>query len=129
MSWKYLTMALDIAQYVQYKKEDSELKLVSSNPVNLIGASSVWLFNTKTRKLSNLQTSNPAGLAVKGTTIINIDDKLSMSKVVRKPEVVLPQVLTGGKIVLRKLLTELTTKEAEVNGRMNADTVILRCVK
>lgn len=121
--------SIQLTNKVQYKKEDNELKLVSSNPANIIGASSIWLFNTKTKKLTNIQSSGAQGLSVKGTTIINMDDKLSMSKVVRKPADVLPQILNGGKIVLKNILANLTTKETEVNGRMNSDTIILRYIK
>jgi hypothetical protein len=121
--------AIQLTSKVQYKKDDSTLKIVSANPVNIIGAQSVWLFEVKTRKITNIVSDSPSGLSIKGTTIINIDMKTSTSKIVRKPETFLPEVINGGKIQLRKLMTDLTTKEIKVTGRINDNTVILRCIK
>jgi hypothetical protein len=46
----------------------------------------------------------------------------------RKPEVTVKQVLDGGKIVLKKLLDGLTTKPAELTGRINSDTIVVRVI-
>lgn len=121
--------ATQLLKSFSYKKEDNENKLVSADPINIIGAQSVWLYNVKYKKLTVLHAYGHAGLSVKGTTIINFDDKTSVTKTLRKPEEVLPKVLTGGKVVLKKLMSDIKTKESPALGRTNADTIIVKCVK
>jgi len=114
---------------IQYAKENKELKLVSINPALIIGCNQLWVFNTKYRKLVRYDASGPTGLSIKGTTLQGYDVETSMSKTVRKPNDVLPRVLNGGKIVIRKLMDELNSKSSVPNGRINGDTVLLRVVK
>ena len=114
---------------IQYSKENKELKLVSINPALIIGCNQLWVFNTKYRKLMRYDASGPTGLSIKGTTLQGYDVETSMSKTVRKPNDVLPRVLNGGKIVIRKLMDELNSKSSVPNGRINGDTVLLRVVK
>lgn len=121
--------ATQLLKTFKYKKEDNENKLVSTDPINILAAQSVWLYNVKYKKLTVLNAMGPAGLTVKGTTIVNFDEASSQTKTLRKPSEVLPKVLTGGKVVLRKLMTEIKTKESPANGRVNADTIILKCIK
>jgi hypothetical protein len=114
---------------IKYSKENKELKLVSINPALIIGCNQLWVFNTKYRKLVRYDASGPTGLSIKGTTLQGYDVETSMSKKVRKPNDVLPRVLNGGKIVIRKLMDELNSKSSVPNGRINGDTVLLRVVK
>lgn len=121
--------ATQLLKTFSYKKEDNENKLMSVDPINIIGAQSVWLYNVKYKKLTVLHAYSHAGLSVKGTTIINFDDKTSTTKTLRKPEEVLPKVLTGGKIILKKLMSEIKTKDTPAVGRTNTDTIIVKCIK
>lgn len=121
--------ATQLVKSFKFKKEDSDNKLMSVDPINIIAAQSVWLYNVKYKKLTVLNAMGPAGLTIKGTTIINFDEKSSQSKTLRKPTDTLPKVLTGGKVILRKLMTDLKTKESPANGRVNSDTIILKCIK
>jgi hypothetical protein len=111
---------------VKYMKDFAELGLTSVPPEKMIGALQVWTFNTKTRMLSVYNTYNAKGLSIKGTTLQNFEETTSISKRLRKPEVTLKDVLGGGKIILRKLMSELSTKESPVTGRINEDTIIVR---
>jgi len=47
----------------------------------------------------------------------------------RKPKEALARVQTGGKVILRKLMGELTTKGEVPKGRINKDTILVRIVK
>jgi hypothetical protein len=114
---------------VQYKAEDPEYKLKSVSPETILGASQVWLFNTKYRALSVLNAVGPTGLTVKGTTVGGFDEKTSLSKRLRKPETVLPTVLKGGKVALRTVLDSVRAKENPANGRINSETIILKAIK
>lgn len=114
---------------VKYLEEYKELGIKSVSPTEIIGCNQVWLFNTKYRKLTVLNSMGPAGLSVKGTTITGFDEKTSQTKALRKPKESLDRVISGGKIVLRKFMDELKTKPQEAKGRINTDTVIVRVIK
>jgi len=118
-----------IIKKLKYKEKDENFSIVSINPVGLVGSDQLWTYNTKSRALSVYNSLGPVGLSVKGTTITGYDEKTSVTKKLRKPEEVLPKVLEGGKLVLRKLMDELTTTSKEANGRINTDTILLRAIK
>jgi hypothetical protein len=65
-------------------------------------------------------------LDVKGSAIQNYKYNESICKTLRKPKDVLSKVLDGGKIVLRKVMSQINAKESELNGRINKDTILLR---
>jgi hypothetical protein len=111
---------------LKYKKDDTENKLVSIDPVKIMGAQQLWVYNTKTRKLGLYIAKDEAGLAVKGSAIDNYKYSESISKTLRKPKEVLSRVLDGGKVVLRKVMGEINAKPSELNGRINKDTILLR---
>ena len=117
-----------IASKVQYMKDFAELNLKSILPEKIVGANQVWLYNTKTKLLGMYNADNAKGLTIKGTTIQNFNTETSTGKRLRKPEVTVKQVLDGGKIVLKKLLDGLTTKPAELTGRINSDTIVVRVI-
>lgn len=114
---------------VQYKPEDPEYKIKSVEPVSIVGASQVWLFNTKYRVLTVIHSEDKNGLDVKGTTIQGLNEASTISKKLRKPEEVLPKVLQEGKVGLRGLMDSIKCKSNPGTGRINNDTVILRVVK
>lgn len=111
----------------KYMKEFTKYKLVSISPEQIIGSTQLWVFNTKYNYLTCYNSDST--FKIKGTTIQNIDLDTSIRKKCRKPEQTLSKVLTGGKIVLRKLMNELTTKPIEVNGRINQDCILLKAIK
>ena len=110
---------------IKYLEKDDKLKLQSINPVKIIGAMQLWIFNTKTRKLG-VYNGIAGGLKIKGTTILNYEESSSISKTLRKPEKTLELVTNGGKIALRKVLDSINSKSIKLNGRINKYTVLLR---
>jgi len=114
---------------LNYAKDFAELKLVSIDPKTIIGASSLWVYNTKTRKLGVYHALDAAGLGIKGSTIQNFAESKSISKTLRKPAVTLPEVLKGGKVALRNILNDIRAAEKVLTGRINTDTILLRTVK
>ncbi len=123
--------ALQQIKKVSYQRtfrDEDGFEINSIDPINIVGAKSVWLYNTKTRKLTNLLTSNPKGLAVKGTTILNYDED-SETRTLRKPQETIQAVMSAGKVTLRTILKNLTTKPSPTTGRLGKDTVILRALK
>jgi len=111
---------------LKYKKDDVENKLVSIDPIKIMGSQQLWIYNVKTRKLGVYTANDAAGLSVKGSSIENYKYSESVSKTLRKPKDVLSRVLDGGKVVLRKVMGEINSKPQELNGRINKDTILLR---
>lgn len=111
---------------LKYKTEDADNKLISINPIKILGSQQLWIYNVKSRKLGVYIATDSAGLGVKGSVIENYKYSESISKTLRKPKDVLPRVLDGGKIILRKVMGEINSKPSELNGRINKDTILLR---
>lgn len=112
---------------VKYCKENIELKLVSVNPVDIIGSQELWVYNAKTRKLGKYVPDQYAGtLGVKGTTVVGFDETKSVSKTLRKPEQQLKEFMKSNKVQLRKFLESVKATETRLNGRLNEDIVLLR---
>ena len=114
---------------LQYKAKDDNFKIQSINPVNVIGANQIWVFNVKNRKLGVYSALDSVGILVKGNKIENYSLNESFSKTLRQPEKVLSTVLDGGKIALRKLMDSINAKPSPMNGKIGKDTVILRALK
>jgi len=110
---------------LKYLKQDNTLKLVSVNPVDIIGAQELWVYNTKTRKLGQYMAMSSSGLAIKGTSIDNYTAK-SASKTLRKPDQQLADFMKAGKVALRTFLNSIKATETKLNGRINADVMLLR---
>lgn len=114
---------------LKYQKEFTKLKIKSISPESIVSAQQLWVYNTKYGHLTMLNAIDHKGLSVKGTTIVDYDQTSSLKKKLRKPEDVIQKVLTGGKLVLKKLMSELTTKPIDVNGRINDDCILLKAIK
>ena len=120
---------------LKFLKVDEKYKLASINPIDVVGANELWVFNVKSRKLGKYIASSidpkglgreGTGLSVKGTTIIGFDEKLSVQKTLRKPDEQLKEFKGAGKVALRKFLEDINTTDTKLNGRSNLDTVLLK---
>lgn len=127
--------AAKVIEKLKYKKQDDKYSVVSINPAEIVGASELWVFNTKTRKLGKYvaATIDPTGMArdgtglsVKGTTIIGFNEEASVQKTLRKPEVALKEFKAAGKVALRTFLDDINAVDTKMNGRCNPDTVLLK---
>lgn len=108
--------------------EDKALKLKSVPATRFIGSEGLWTYHRGSRMLTLYIADDAAGLGAKGCAILNYSKQKSRSKRLRKPEEILPQVLSGGKVVLKNLFDSLTTKDAKVTGRVNRETLLVRVV-
>lgn len=127
--------ATKLVEKLKYLKTDEKFKLASVTPDQIVGASELWVFNVKTRKLGKYTASNidptgtgrdGSGLSVKGTTIIGFNEAESIQKTLRKPELQLKEFKDAGKVKLRKFLEDIATTDTKLNGRCNPDTILLR---
>jgi hypothetical protein len=113
----------------KYLPEHKELKIVSFPPINIFEATSVWIYNTKYKKLTVLNAEEGKKLSVKGTTIFNFDKTKSVCKTVRKPAETLKAVSDSGKVPLRTFMQTLTTVPSPVTGRISEDVILLKAIK
>jgi hypothetical protein len=111
---------------LKYKKQDDALKLVSINPVDIIGSKELWVFNSKNRKLGKYVAAEFNELGVKGTSITGFDEHKSICKTLRKPEEKLKEFKAAGKITLRKFLDEINATDTKMNGRINEEILLLK---
>ena len=115
-----------IVENVKYKAQDTTFGITSILPESVLGKTVLYLFDTKYKSLRVLYSESV--FSVKGTTVQGVDEALSFSIKLRKPEEVLPLVLTKTKLQIKKLLNGLSTKPAKTSGRINENVVILRAL-
>ena len=107
---------------LQYQKEFAELNMKSVLPTTIIGASELWVYNTKYRRVSVYYALDRGGLSVRGTTLLNYDTSKSETKTLRKPE----EFFKGdGKRALAFALKSIKTKAIVPNGRINSETILI----
>jgi hypothetical protein len=113
---------------LKYAKNHAELKLISINPADIIGTQSLWVYNTKTRKLGTYYATDESGLSIRGTSIVGFSETLSVSKTLRKPAEQIAEFQKSSKPQLRKFLSNIRATETVLNGRINDDIVLLKVV-
>ena len=111
---------------VQYKKEDNDFKLVSINPILLIGSRRLYAFNCKSKKLIEYCTQAVNGFEISGSTIKNFDRVNSRQITLRKPDEFIPITQKKSVNQIDVAWKKLTTKTSIPNGRINKDTILLR---
>jgi hypothetical protein len=111
---------------LKYAKENKELKIVSINPADILGAQELWMYNEKTRKLGKYVAASFKTLSVKGTSIENFDTDKSVCKTLRKPDEKLKEFAKAGKVQLRKFLEDIRATETKLNGRISEDILLLK---
>jgi hypothetical protein len=119
-----------LTRKLKYAKDFAELGLTSIAPKDIVGATTLWVYNTKTRKLGVYHASTiDQQLSVKGSTIVGWDPKISVAKTLRKPAEQIKAFKDSGKVQLRTFLSKIKATEIKLNGRINADTILLRTDK
>lgn len=112
---------------LKYMQADPMLKLASINPVDILTASELWIYNARTRKLGRYVADEYSKtLSVKGTSITGFDEAKSVCKTLRKPSDQLKEFMKAGKVTARKFLDGVKAVEARMNGRINDETILLR---
>ena len=95
-------------------------------PSIIPGSKKLFTFNTKYRRLTMYQASSTDGLGVKGTTVQNVDAKVSFELTIRKPDDILPVIANKTEKQISKIIDALKTKRKVPNGRINNETILLR---
>jgi hypothetical protein len=98
----------------------------SIEPVNLLNCSEVWVYDTKTRKLSKYYSPVGGGITVKGAALVGYEESMSSCKLLRKPEDQIPAFQALKKNDLTKWYSSVKSKTANVRPRLTATTLILK---
>ena len=119
----------------KYLDHHPETKSISVNPADIVGASSIIVYNSKTRKLGVYQAQNVdptgmgrdgSGLSVKGTTIQGYDPTISVQKTLRKPIEQLAKFKKIAKRSFQKEFDAINSVEIKMNGRFNDHSLIIK---
>jgi hypothetical protein len=114
---------------IKYLPKNDEFGLVSEPPASIVGATEVWVYNVRKRKLGKYVAQDNATLSCKGSAIQFFDEDKSVQKALRKPKDQLKEFQAAGKVQLRKFLENIRGVDTKLNGRMGNDIVILRTVR
>jgi len=119
-----------LTRRLKYAKDFAELGLNSVSPKDIVGAQTLWVYNTKTRKLGVYHANSiDQQLSVKGSTIVGWDPKISIAKTLRKPADQVKAFKNSGKVQLRTFLSKIKATEIKLNGRINDQVILLRTDK
>jgi hypothetical protein len=122
--------AEQIVAKLKFMLSDTKLGITSAPPATIVGAQSVVVFNTKTRKIGYYIATSSAGFGVKGTTLTNFTEK-STQKTLRKPPEQIKEFKEQNtqKRFETWFAKNVKTTETVMNGRFSEDIVILKVYK
>lgn len=111
---------------LKYNPQSEEYSVSSIDPLKVPFSHRLYAFNEKNRQLSIYVASGPNGLSIKGTSIKDFDTGSSIITTLRKPQDILPIILSGTVKKIEMALSKLKTKPKPANGRINQNIVLLR---
>lgn len=115
---------------VKYMPKCAELKIESIDPVDILKATELWVYDVKKRKLGvYLVDDTQNSLYVKGSKIFGYSEARSVTKTLRKPETQLKELMAAGKPASKKWFSELKAVENKMNGRITEQMLLLKAYK
>ena len=126
---KKIKPAEELVAKLKFKAIDDKLGVVSVPAAGVIGAQAAVVYNSKTRKLGIYVAKSSAGLNVKGTSITDFTEK-SFQKTLRKPADQLKEFKeqnTQKRAI--DWFTKIKSTDTMLNGRVNAEIMILKVFK
>lgn len=119
----------DLIKNLKYKVSDNKLGIAGLSATHIIGAQSIVVFNTVTRKLGIYNSKGIQGLGVKGASIIDFTNT-SKQKTLRKPLDQLKELKTVNSMKkFTSWFDSINSVDTDLTGRMNEDTLILKVFK
>jgi len=115
-----------LVRKLKYLGEHKELKITSIKPIEVLGASEVWVYDVRRRKLGVYRGEFDKSIMAKGTSLVGIANKGCIQKTLRKPETQLAEFMKLGKNQLRKWFDAIKGVEHTMKPRTNEHTVLLR---
>jgi hypothetical protein len=113
-----------IVEWVKFSNAYNEY--TGLQPAKVIGAKVLLAFNIKGRKAILYYADGDAGLSFKGTSLINVDEKLSKGKTLRKPEEMLKSLTDASKLSIDRTFNRLTAMEWKPATRCSDDVIFLK---
>jgi hypothetical protein len=123
---KKVKSAEQVLRKFQYRRNGIHVKAVSVNPGSFLGQQQLIVFHEDKRVLGVFYAKDEKGLTVSGSSIRNYDEEKSFSKKIRKPEEVIPGVITGGKVAVRQLIDSVKTTPSVLRSSISEETLLLR---
>lgn len=111
-----------MASKIRFKAEHEGIK--SCNPVDIIGANMVWVYDTKKRRLGYYEAEVKDSLYVKGPKIYGFGT--TCEKILRKPEEQLAEVMKLRKNQTVNWFDGIKAKCKALKGRTTTDLLIVR---
>jgi len=112
---------------LKFKSTDEKLGLSSIDPITIIGATELFLYDTKTRKLYRF-VGKDGGLSVNGTSIDNYDSIKSIGKTLLKPVEQLTKFKNSGKLALKTFIDDIDTLDIKASGKLTENQVLLKAL-
>jgi hypothetical protein len=113
-----------MASKLRFMKDFPELNIQSLNPVDIIGANMIWVYDTKKRRLGYYEAELKNSLFVKGTKIEGF--KVTCEKILRKPEEQIPEIMKLRKNQTVNWFDGIRAKCKDMTGRTNTNLILLR---
>lgn len=115
---------------VKYLAQSAELKVESINPVDILKATELWVYDVKKRKLGlYVADDSQSTLYVKGSKILGYSETRSVTKTLRKPEQQIRELMAAGKPASKKWFTDIKAVESKLNGRITDQMLLLKVYK
>ena len=116
-----------ILKNFKYQKDSNDHRLTSVSPESILGAKTLWTFNTKYNLLCIFNAAGPSGLHIHRSSVSGFASDTSKSmKIGRKTAENLQAVLTGGRLLQKRIIEEM---KGEPNDRINENTILLKVVR
>lgn len=117
----------EIVKAVKWLEADKTTQLKSEHPSKIVNSNEAWVYNSANRRIFRYVALPGMKLSIKGMTIINMDAEKSGGKIVRKPESLLKGIYDLTSRPLNKLYDGIRGTESRGVGRLNSDTLIIKC--
>lgn len=113
---------------LNYCKDNQEAQLTSINPVLIPDKEVLYVYNIKQKNLFIYKAEEGKGFEVRGSTLYkwNVDESKVMK--LRKPDEILPLIISQTVKQNDKIIKSLTTKVNQPSGRINKDCILLKCL-
>jgi hypothetical protein len=121
---KKVYSSTDQVKNLKYLVEDVDAKVHSINPTLVPKANILWMYNVKTRKLTEFKSNSMNGFEIRGSTLYKWDN--GRITTLRKPDEILPQIINKTEKQIDNVWKSLTTKIGKPTGRINKDCILLR---
>lgn len=115
-----------IVARLRHMKANKDLNIASFNPVDILGSTSVWVYDTKRKRLGLYKSKDYGELGVKGTSITGYDPDESYEKTLRKHEEQLKQFMRLSPNAIEPFVDKIRGKKMKVKTRINPHMLLLK---